>query len=197
MASLSQLQTSISDCQNCGLSETRKHVVFGEGNPRADILFVGEAPGKNEDEQNRPFIGMAGKILTGLLEKIGMTREDVFITNVVKCRPPENRNPAKEEIQACIPHLWKQIELIQPKLVATLGNFAAHVVLGRKVAITQVRGQHFRINNFIVFPMLHPAATLHQGNLRPALEEDFQNLRRFLLKNKSKKNGRSRPVLSD
>lgn len=185
MQDLTRLKNSIKDCQKCGLSETRTHVVFGEGNPDADILFVGEAPGRNEDEQNRPFIGMAGKLLTGLLEKIGMTREDVFITNVVKCRPPENRNPSKEEIQACIPHLWEQIELIQPKLIATLGNFAAHAVLGRKVAITQVRGQHFRVNHFIVFPMLHPAAALHQGNLRPALEEDFQNLKRFLMKTRT------------
>lgn len=180
MDSIEKLKRSFQDCTKCGLSQTRTHVVFGEGNPNAEIMFVGEAPGKNEDEQNRPFIGMAGKLLDGLLEKIGMTREEVFIANVVKCRPPENRNPTTEEIKTCLPYLWQQINLIQPKIIGTLGNFAAHAVLGQKVAITKVRGQHFRVNNFLVVPMLHPAAALHQGNLRPALLEDFQNLKKLI-----------------
>jgi len=180
MTPLQQFQDEIKDCRKCGLHKSRTHVVFGEGNPMTEIMFVGEAPGENEDIQNRPFIGMAGKLLNELLAGIGMKREDVYIANVVKCRPPENRNPAAEEIESCKPYLWKQIELIRPRVVCTLGNFAAQALLDRKVAITKVRGQHFQVKGFMVFPMLHPAAALHQGNLRPALLEDFQNLKKFL-----------------
>ena len=180
MNTLEQFYQEIKDCRKCGLCESRTHVVFGEGNPEAEIMFVGEAPGENEDLQNRPFVGMAGKLLSDLLAGIDLKREDVYIANVVKCRPPENRNPQPDEIAACKPYLWKQIEIIKPRVVCTLGNFAAQVLLDKKVAITKVRGQHFQVRNFLVFPMLHPAAALHQGNLRPALLEDFKNLKRFL-----------------
>ncbi|HEY5648381.1 MAG TPA: uracil-DNA glycosylase [Nitrospiria bacterium] len=180
MDAIEKLRRSFEDCTRCGLSETRTHVVFGEGNPKAEIMLIGEAPGKNEDEQNRPFIGMAGKLLNDLLEKIGMSREAVFIANVVKCRPPENRNPSAEEIKTCLPYLWQQVDLIRPRIIGTLGNFAAHAVLGQKVAITKVRGRHYYVKNVLVVPMLHPAAALHQGNLRPALLEDFQNLKKII-----------------
>ena len=180
MTPFQQFYEEIKDCRKCRLCESRTHVVFGEGNPNAEIMFVGEAPGENEDLQNRPFVGAAGKLLTDLLGGIGLKREDVYIANVVKCRPPENRNPQTDEIDACLPYLWKQIEMIKPRVVCTLGNFAAQALLGRKVAITKVRGQHFQVKNFLVFPILHPAAVLHQGNLRPALSEDFQNLKKFL-----------------
>ena len=180
MNPLQQFYEEIKDCRQCGLCQSRTHVVFGEGNPNAEIMFVGEAPGEKEDLQNRPFVGMAGKLLTDLLAGIGLNREDVYIANVVKCRPPENRNPAPDEIEACKPYLWKQVEMIKPRVVCTLGNFAAQALLDKKEAITKVRGQHFQVKNFLVFPMLHPAAALHQGNLRPALLEDFQNLKKFL-----------------
>jgi len=180
MEPLDQFHQEIKDCRRCRLSETRSHVVFGEGDPRASVMFVGEAPGENEDLQNRPFVGAAGKILTDLLGRIGLTREEVYIANIVKCRPPENRNPLPDEIEACSSYLWKQVDLIQPRVICTLGNFAAQVLLGRKVAITKVRGQYFQVRNFFVYPMLHPAAVLHQGNLRPSLEEDFRNLKAFL-----------------
>jgi len=180
MIPLEQFREEIKDCQNCGLSSSRTHVVFGEGNPEAEIMFVGEAPGINEDQQNRPFVGVAGKLLTELLDSIGLKREDVFIANVIKCRPPDNRNPLAEEIEACIPYLWKQIEMIRPRVICTLGNFAAQTILGKKIGIMKLRGQHYQVKNFLVFPMLHPAAALHQGNLRPTLVEDFQNLKTFL-----------------
>lgn len=180
MIPLLQFYEEIKDCQKCALSQSRTHVVFGEGNPNAEIMFVGEAPGQNEDVQNRPFVGAAGKFLAQLLSSIGLKREDVYIANVIKCRPPENRSPQSEEIESCLPYLWKQIELIKPRVVCTLGNFAAQALLDKKVAITKVRGQHFQVKNFFVFPMLHPAAALHQGNLRSSVEEDFQNLKKFL-----------------
>ncbi|HTN42959.1 MAG TPA: uracil-DNA glycosylase [Nitrospiria bacterium] len=182
MTALQQFYEEIRDCRKCRLCESRTHVVFGEGSPNAEVMFVGEAPGENEDLQNRPFVGAAGKLLTDLLGGIGLKREDVYIANVIKCRPPENRNPLTDEIDACLPYLWKQIELIKPRVVCTLGNFAAQALLDKKVAITKVRGQHFQVKNFLVFPILHPAAVLHQGNLRPALSEDFQNLKKFLAK---------------
>lgn len=180
MIPLHQFREEIKDCRKCRLCESRTNVVFGEGNPEAGIMFVGEAPGENEDLQNRPFVGAAGKILTDLLGRIGLKREDVYIANVVKCRPPENRNPQPDEIEACKPFLWKQIDLIHPRVICTLGNFAAQTLLEKKVAITKVRGQYFQVRNFFVYPMLHPAAVLHQGRLRPALEEDFQKLKTFL-----------------
>ncbi|HEX9756825.1 MAG TPA: uracil-DNA glycosylase [Nitrospiria bacterium] len=177
---LKQYYEQIKDCQLCDLSKTRTHLVFGEGNPNARIVFVGEAPGKNEDLQGKPFVGAAGKILTQLLESIGLKRDDIYIANVLKCRPPENRNPKPEEIETCIPHLWKQLELIQPKVVCTLGNFATQTLLGKKIGISKVRGKYFQVKDSFVFPMYHPAATLHQGGLREVLKEDFKTLRDFI-----------------
>lgn len=182
MTPLQNFHEEIKDCRRCRLCESRTHVVFGEGNPAAEIMFVGEAPGENEDLQNRPFVGAAGKLLTELLGSIGLKREDVYIANVIKCRPPENRNPQTDEIETCLPYLWRQIEMIRPRVVCTLGNFAAQALLEKKVSITKIRGQYFQVKNFLVYPILHPAAVLHQGNLRPALAEDFQNLKKFLAK---------------
>ena len=177
---LNELKTSLHDCQRCGLSSGRTQVVFGTGHPQADIMFVGEAPGFYEDRQGEPFVGAAGKLLTELLQSIGLSRSDIFIANVIKCRPPNNRDPLPEEIDTCKPFLLQQIELIKPKLVCTLGNFATQTLLERKVGITKVRGQVIRMPNFIVFPLLHPAAALHQGNLRVPLKEDFQKLKTVL-----------------
>lgn len=177
---LTKLSASLHDCQRCQLSKDRTQVVFGTGNPQASIMFVGEAPGFYEDRQGEPFVGAAGKLLTELLQSIGLERADIYIANVIKCRPPNNRDPLPDEIDTCKPFLLQQIELIQPKLVCTLGNFATQTLLERKVGITKVRGQVIRLENFVVFPLLHPAAALHQGNLRVPLKEDFQKLKAVL-----------------
>ena len=177
---LPQLSASLQDCQRCQLASGRTQVVFGTGNPQASIMFVGEAPGFYEDRQGEPFVGAAGKLLTELLQSIGLERADIYIANVIKCRPPNNRDPLPDEIDTCKPFLLQQIELIQPKLVCTLGNFATQTLLERKVGITKVRGQVIRLEHFVVFPLFHPAAALHQGNLRVPLKEDFQKLKAVL-----------------
>jgi DNA polymerase len=178
--SLQSLYDEVKDCQRCALAASRTQVVFGDGNPQATIMFVGEAPGYHEDRQGKPFVGAAGKLLDQLLGEIGLQRQEVYITNVIKSRPPKNRNPRAEEIDACQPYLWKQIALIQPKVICTLGNFSTHLLLGQKVGITKVRGQPFARESHIVFPMLHPAAALHRESLMEAVREDFQNLRKIL-----------------
>lgn len=177
---LDELKLSLQNCQRCRLASGRTQVVFGTGNPEADIVFVGEAPGFYEDRQGEPFVGAAGKLLTELLQSAGLSRADIFIANVIKCRPPNNRDPLPEEIDTCKQFLLQQIELIRPKLVCTLGNFATQTLLGRKVGITKVRGQVIRLPHFLVFPLLHPAAALHQGNLRGPLMEDFRTLKTVL-----------------
>ncbi len=178
--SLIDLSASLQDCERCRLSSGRTQVVFGVGNPKASIMFVGEAPGFYEDRQGEPFVGAAGKLLTELLQSIGLTRSDIYIANVIKCRPPNNRDPLPDEIETCKPFLLQQIEFIRPKLVCTLGNFATQTLLARKVGITKVRGQAIQMPDFLVFPLLHPAAALHQGNLRVPLKEDFQKLKAVL-----------------
>ena len=155
---LEELGTSLKDCQRCGLSAGRTQVVFGTGNPHASIMFMGEGPGFHEDKQGIPFVGAAGKLLTQLLESAGLSRDEIYIANVVKCRPPNNRNPLPEEIDTCQPFLLQQVELIKPKLVCSLGNFATQTLLGRKIGITKVRGQLFQLAHFSLFPLLHPAA---------------------------------------
>ncbi|MDR4494923.1 MAG: uracil-DNA glycosylase [Nitrospirales bacterium] len=177
---LTDLSASLRDCERCRLSSGRTQVVFGIGNPQASIMFVGEAPGFYEDRQGEPFVGAAGKLLTELLQSIGLTRSDIYIANVIKCRPPNNRDPLPDEIETCKPFLLQQIEFIRPKLVCTLGNFATQTLLEKKVGITKVRGQVIRMPQFLVFPLLHPAAALHQGNLRGPLLEDFKKLKLVL-----------------
>jgi DNA polymerase len=170
----------IKDCQNCALAASRTQVVFGDGNPHAEIMFVGEAPGFHEDRIGKPFVGAAGKLLDQLLGEIGIERRDIYIANVIKCRPPQNRNPRVEEIESCKPFLLKQIELIRPKIICTLGNFSTQLLLGRKVGITKVRGQAFGRGSYVVVPMLHPAAALHRESMLQAVKGDFQNLRKIL-----------------
>ena len=177
---LQELGHSLKDCQRCRLSSGRTQVVFGTGNPHASIMFVGEAPGFYEDKQGIPFVGAAGKLLNELLESAGLSRTDIYIANVIKCRPPDNRDPLPDEVETCKPFLFQQIELIKPKVVCTLGNFAMQTLLGKKVGIMKMRGQAFQVQDFFVFPMLHPAAALHQGNLNEPLREDFRKLKAFL-----------------
>jgi uracil-DNA glycosylase family 4 len=177
---LEGFHASIRDCQKCALAAGRTQVVCGHGNPHAEIMFVGEAPGYYEDRAGMPFVGAAGKLLDRLLEEIGLQRAEIFIANVIKCRPPQNRDPRPEEVEACQPYLFHQIALIKPRVICTLGNFATQLLLGKKVGITKVRGQPFQVKDHFVFPMLHPAAALHREQFQEAVREDFQRLRAFL-----------------
>jgi uracil-DNA glycosylase len=174
---LVEVYNEASGCQRCPLAETRTKVVFGAGNADADLMFVGEAPGAEEDRQGLPFVGRAGGLLNQLLEGIGMTREDVFVANVLKCRPPGNRDPQPAEIEACSPYLHKQVELIQPKVVGTLGNFATKLLTGNQTGITKVRGttQVHVLGGRAVYlmPLLHPAAALRTPSLVDTLRGDF------------------------
>ncbi len=143
-------------------------------------MFVGEAPGFHEDKQGVPFVGAAGNLLTELLGSVGLSRSEIYIANVIKCRPPHNRDPAPDEVDTCKPFLLQQIQLIKPHLVCSLGNFATQTLLGRKVGITKVHGQPFQLSEFRLFPLFHPAAALHQERLLPLLREDFQKLRHLM-----------------
>jgi len=183
-AELVALFNSVSSCTACPLGETRTKVVFGAGNADAELMFVGEAPGFHEDQQGFPFVGAAGKLLERLLGDIGLSREDVFIGNVLKCRPPGNRDPQADEIEACQSHLFRQIELIQPRVVATLGNFATKLLSGSPTGITRVHGceQNVRLGNseVLLYPIYHPAAALYTRAMLGVLEEDFARLPQLL-----------------
>lgn len=167
-------------CVRCALSEGRTTVVLGAGDPDADLMFVGEAPGYHEDQRGVPFVGQAGKLLTRLLEGIGIARDEVFIANVLKCRPPDNRDPRPEEIAACEPHLFRQIRLIRPRLVCTLGNFATRLLSGRPEGITRVHGCELPITlggePVVLYPLFHPAAALYARATLATLEEDFARI---------------------
>jgi uracil-DNA glycosylase family 4 len=179
MSELTELYEQIAACQRCELSQGRTQTVPGEGPEDAEIMFIGEAPGFHEDRQGRPFVGAAGKFLEELLASIGLTREDVYIANVIKCRPPGNRDPLSDEIAACKPFLDKQIELIQPKLIVTLGRFSmARYFPNAK--ITRIHGQPKRIGGRIYYPMFHPAAALHQPKWRSVVKADMLKIPQIL-----------------
>ncbi len=167
-------------CTRCRLAEGRTQVVFGAGNPHADLMFVGEAPGFHEDKNGVPFVGQAGKLLDGLLAGVGLERDDVYIANVLKCRPPGNRDPQPDEIESCEPHLFRQIELIEPKVIATLGNFATKLLSGRPLGITRVHGQEQELTiagrSVVLYPLYHPAAALYTPAMLKVLEADFERL---------------------
>ena len=169
-------------CTRCPLADTRTQVVFGVGDPAADLAFVGEGPGADEDRVGEPFVGRAGKLLTTLIEGIGLTRDDVYIANVVKCRPPGNRDPQPNEIESCRPYLEAQLDLIAPRVVVTLGNFATKLLLDTKVGITKLRGQQFPFrDDALLIPALHPSAVLRNGGAALAqARADFVVIRRAL-----------------
>ena len=169
------LVEEIKSCTLCPLSKTPTNAVPGEGNPQADIMFIGEAPGLNEDRQGRPFVGAAGTVLDKMLATIGLDRSDVYIGNMIKCRPPDNRDPEPSEMDACRPYLDRQIELIDPKVIVTLGRHSFGKFFPGET-ISKARGRARAWQGRIVFPVYHPAATLHNPRLRPVLEEDFKRL---------------------
>ena len=175
--SLDEVATHLGDCQRCGLCEKRSKIVFGDGNPNADILFVGEGPGAEEDKRGLPFVGKAGELLTNMIEKgIGLSRSDVYICNIVKCRPPQNRTPLPPEVAACRPFLDGQIQAVQPKVIVTLGKPAASLLLDREIAITRVRGTWHEYQGIPLMPTLHPAYILRQytPENRRAVWEDLK-----------------------
>lgn len=179
---LKAISVEVSNCTLCELHHSRNVAVPGEGPENSDIMFIGEGPGFHENEQGRPFVGAAGKFLEELLAKIGMSREQVFITNVVKCRPPGNRDPQPEEVETCTKtYLDRQIQAINPKVIVTLGRFSMNLLIPN-TKISNVHGQSYQIKGRLVVPMYHPAAALHQGSLRPVIEEDFKKLPQLIAK---------------
>jgi uracil-DNA glycosylase family 4 len=172
---LLQIEQQVKACRRCSLWKTAKNAVPGEGPPTAEIMFIGEGPGQNEDEQGRPFVGAAGKFLEELLHSIKMSRSSVFIGNVIKHRPPANRDPLPDEIEACWPWMQEQIRIIQPKVICTLGRFS----LARFLPLAKISRDHGkpkRVGEYVILPLYHPAAALYQGSLRATLEEDFKKI---------------------
>ena len=183
-AALKALADEVAACRRCDLHRTRTRAVPGEGDPHAQLMFVGEAPGYHEDQQGRPFVGAAGKLLEELLASIGLRREQVFIANVLKSRPPNNRDPRPEEIAACQPYLWRQVELIRPRVICTLGNFATRLLSGDPAGITRVHG-HPRLAEvagvrLYLYPIFHPAAALYTPAMLETLRADFLRLPELL-----------------
>ncbi|MDP3685248.1 MAG: uracil-DNA glycosylase [bacterium] len=188
---LQKIADAVELCNLCPLYKTATRGVPGEGNPEAELLFVGEGPGQKEDELGRPFVGAAGKFLEELLQHVGLTRNDVYIGNVIKHRPPGNRDPLPDEVEACWPYLRRQIEVIQPKIIVLLGRHALGRFLPGK-SISQARGKAYRVGETVYFAMYHPAAALYQGSLREILLKDMEKLPAIL---KQIKNGKSVPEL--
>ena len=183
-AELERLADEWRGCAKCALASSRTQVVVGTGDPDADLMFVGEAPGFHEDQQGKPFVGQAGKLLDRLLAGIGLERNQVYVANVLKCRPPGNRDPQPDEIEACEGHLFRQIALIEPKIVATLGNFATKLLSGKPTGITRVHGAEQEATlggrSVLLYPLYHPAAALYTPAMLKVLETDFARLPELL-----------------
>jgi DNA polymerase len=177
---LKTLEAEVAGCQRCELSATRNNVVFGEGNSKADLMFIGEAPGGDEDKQGRPFVGRAGQLLTKIIESIGLKREDVFIGNILKCRPPGNRNPMPGEIAMCSPYLLKQIDLIKPKVICALGKFAAQTLLNTETPISRLRGEFHDYHGIKLMPTYHPAYLLRNSSGKKEVWKDMQAIAKEL-----------------
>lgn len=176
---LAKLRLECEKCTKCELCKTRKNSVFGDGNPKAKIFFIGEAPGAREDALGKPFVGRSGKFLDEMLASVNLKRADVFIGNVLKCRPPDNRDPRPDEIEKCLPFLQTQIRAVAPKLIVTLGRFSMNLFLP-DAKISQIHGQIQTVDGWKVLPLFHPAAALFDGSKRELLKNDFQILRKFL-----------------
>ena len=179
-AHLAQLREDLGECTRCKLHSTRTHLVYGVGNPGADLMFVGEAPGRDEDQQGIPFVGRAGQLLTKIIEAIDLQRDDVYIANVIKCRPPNNRNPEPDEIQTCQPFLFAQIDAVQPKVIVALGAFAVRTLLQREDAISSLRGRVFDYRGAKLVPTFHPAYLLRSPDKKRDVWEDMKTVRSML-----------------
>jgi DNA polymerase len=177
---LEQIRADLGDCHRCKLAGGRHTIVFGEGNPHAELVFVGEGPGADEDEQGRPFVGRAGQLLNRMIHMIDMKREEVYICNVVKCRPPGNRTPEKDEIETCSPFLFRQLEAMKPRLICCLGAPAVRTVLGIKEGITKIHGQFYDFATSKALATVHPAYVLRNAREEKILREDFEKIREFL-----------------
>jgi len=173
---LQKIHQKLQNCAQCSLCQYRTHVVSGEGHPCAQLVFIGEAPGAQEDLQGRPFVGKAGQLLDRMISAIGLKREDVFITNVVKCRPPGNRNPTPDEVQECSPFLFEQLQIIQPKIIVCLGKFAAQTLLQTHTPITQLRGKLYPFHGAQIIPTFHPAYLLRNPSAKREVWEDLKQV---------------------
>lgn len=189
MEKLEEIKKEVLNCKKCPLYKTRTYSVVGEGNYQAAIIFIGEAPGFNEDKTGHPFCGEAGKILNELLSSAGIKREDIYITNILKCRPPQNRDPKKEEIEACVPYLERQIKIIEPEVICTLGNYSTAYIFekyglkDRIQGISKIHGKIFEVKslfqNIKIIPLYHPAVATYNPNMKEILKKDFQILKDF------------------
>jgi len=185
---LKELDNKISNCRKCDLYKTRTNTVPGDGNPDSDILFIGEAPGRNEDLKGKPFVGKAGQVLDTLLDSIGLDRKDVFIANILKCRPPNNRNPFRDEIKLCTGFLDKQIQIIQPKVIVPMGNFASSYILEKyglkKDSISMIHGKKYEVNTLsnkiFIVPIFHPAVATYDKNKMVYMEKDFKKISEYI-----------------
>ena len=173
---LAELERVVSACEKCGLAKSRTQVVYGVGNPNADLMFIGEAPGREEDIQGEPFVGRAGQLLTDIITAMKLTRDDVYIANVIKCRPPENRNPEPDELDACRPHLRRQIEVIQPRVIVTLGKFALQSLTEKAYSISAARGQWLDYDGIKVMPTYHPAYLLRNPAAKKEVWADMKKV---------------------
>lgn len=179
---ITELKEQVSQCTHCSLSQTRTQTVFSSGNDKSPLMIIGEAPGADEDKQGLPFVGSAGQLLNKMLKAIDLERDDVYVCNVLKCRPPGNRNPNEDEVQLCSPYLKKQIELVNPKIILTLGNFATKFILNTPQGISKLRGKSYSIDNRIVIPTYHPSALLHNESLKRPAWYDLKYLKLTLEK---------------
>jgi DNA polymerase len=182
---LQAIRDDIGDCQRCKLAPKRTHIVFGSGNPNAELVFVGEAPGFDEDQQGLPFVGRAGQLLTKIIESIDLKREDVYICNVLKCRPPDNRNPEPDEVGACNPFLRRQLAVIRPKVVCCLGTFASQTVMQTASSISKLRGRFYDIDGMRVIATFHPAYLLRSPDKKREVWEDMKQIRAELFRLRS------------
>ena len=173
---LADLESIVNACTKCRLAKTRTQAVYGVGNPNADLMFIGEAPGRDEDIQGKPFVGRAGQLLTDIIKAMQLTRDDVYIANVIKCRPPENRNPEPDELDECRPYIQRQVELIQPKVIVTLGKFALQSLTGRASAVSAARGQWMEWNGIKVMPTYHPAYLLRTPSAKKDVWADMKKV---------------------
>jgi DNA polymerase len=190
-ATLASVREELGDCRRCGLGGLRRNLVFGEGNEKAELVFVGEAPGEEEDRQGRPFVGRAGQLLTRIIEAMGLSRKDVYICNILKCRPPGNRNPEPEEIAACEPFLVRQIEAIRPRVICALGTFSARTLLKVPDPISRIRGRFYSYHGIRLMPTYHPAYLLRNPSFKKQVWEDVREIMKCLDGNKREDGPRS------